>query len=87
MLVNIYSAPTRAVDWKEQRDYKMSSVLKPEIVLEERGFSVLSLQNSLGPSRAWEPSGSRVAGAVWRKRTETAQGCGHLATATVSVQL
>lgn len=45
MLVNIFS-PNRAVDQKEQRDYKMSSVLKLEIVLEERGFCVLSLQNS-----------------------------------------
>lgn len=53
------------MDWKEQRDYKMSSVLKLEIVLEERGFSVLSLQNSLPPSRAWEPVGSRAAGAIW----------------------
>lgn len=53
------------MDWKEQRDYKMSSVLKLEIVLEERRFSVLSLQNSLQPSRAWEPLGSREAGAIW----------------------
>lgn len=35
----------------------MSSVLKLEIPLEEKGFSVLSLQNSPQRSRALEPSG------------------------------
>lgn len=86
MLVNIYSTP-RGVAWKEQRDYKMSSVLKLETVQEQRGLSVLSLPSSLQLSRAWEPLGSRVAGAIWCMGTETAQGCGHMATATLSMQL
>lgn len=53
------------MDWKEHRDWKMSSVLKLEIPLEEKGFSVLSLQNSPQHSRALEPSGRMGAEATW----------------------
>lgn len=45
------------MDWKEHRDYKMSSVLKLEIMLEEKGFSVLSLQNSPQHKGGLEPLG------------------------------
>lgn len=43
------------MDWKEERDYKMSSVLKPEIVLEEKGFSMLSTAKQ---SSMWESLGA-----------------------------
>ena len=43
-LVTIYSAP-QSHGLQERRDYKLSSVLELGIVLEERGFSMSSLQN------------------------------------------
>lgn len=67
----LYS-PSRAVDWKEQRDYKMPPVLKPEVTLEERGPSVPSLQSRAEGRRPWEEQGP---GQSDQQRRGQSQGC------------